>query len=379
MQSKAIIDSWSKIEPDSIAGARMRSAILSRNRSMNCPEKSNMLMRPVLRAAVKVGVLAAVLCLVAIAGSFLAQRGNDAHPLSGNSFALKAYALEALADGSYELLEVDIIDRRISRMAIFDIAGQALYYSAGLKCEGENISKVEFSVETGFFAGLHAGDIKSRIEESAREVNPFLSIGLILTNDKSEFDPYGKKIRLDFGAGTDEMFIFWGLEYDNPEDIPDEIAIRAEATFNDGSVTEQTLTLALYGSGLARMYPRNTEDTFAYYGSIPLDECELVPDSVRAVTVNYYYVSAQGMRGRAPDSDDADMYYYWYKTDRTSVYAHGISFYEDEAAFDEDGIWRFNWGDHAGDNDERGFVAVIRRNDDGTMTGMVYRTPKRVN
>jgi len=32
-----------------------------------------------------------------------------------------------------------------------------------------------------------------------------------------------------------------------------------------------------------------------------------------------------------------------------------------------------------GENDERGYMVVVKLEDDGTTTGMIYRTPKRMS
>ena len=46
----------------------------------------------------------------------------------------------------------------------------------------------------------------------------------------------------------------------------------------------------------------------------------------------------------------------------------------DGIEFDEDGIWRGGWMQSGG----QVYIPVIRRNVDGTYTGMVYRVPEEL-
>jgi len=43
-----------------------------------------------------------------------------------------------------------------------------------------------------------------------------------------------------------------------------------------------------------------------------------------------------------------------------------------------DNTRRISFGDNAGSDDEMGYLVIVNRDDDGSMTGMVFRTPKRM-
>jgi hypothetical protein len=91
-----------------------------------------------------------------------------------------------------------------------------------------------------------------------------------------------------------------------------------------------------------------------YYAALSLEDCELVLGSVRTFTDYYRLVFGDGNY-------------------RINLHEGGI----EEELFDERGVYLLDWGDSFGDDDERGFIALVKRDDDGSMKGMVYRTPPR--
>ena len=88
---------------------------------------------------------------------------------------------------------------------------------------------------------------------------------------------------------------------------------------------------------------------------IPLEDCELMPESVFVI-------------------DGADEHGVVYEYDAAPDYAAPMIVLEHELKFDENGIYRSGWmviGSEA-------LMSVVKRNENGVMTGMVYRVPEEI-
>ena len=83
-----------------------------------------------------------------------------------------------------------------------------------------------------------------------------------------------------------------------------------------------------------------------YYNNIPLEQCEIMLESVKIVTDVYEYEAGDSL-------------------------ARSFEIKKNEIEFDQDGVFRGTWWEI----DEAGFVMVIR-NDNGVLTGMIYKAPK---
>ena len=296
---------------------------------------------------VKYGIAAACLGLVLLA-SLLGMPGP------ANTFAVKAYALEEQADGTIGLKETDLLHQPDVWGGYYD--GEYLYISVGLRYEGENIESVTFTTEEGFFAkqsisALSTGENVGRMYVGAD--NTLVLVG-------TEFEIVGSQVTLSGETMTDDLLLFWGMESETGAH-PNKLEMTAVATFRDGRTQEVPISVDLSsGAGLAlfRKSPLSEEEqqeaqqqgaeTYAYYQSLPLEDCELIEDSVEAVT---------------------DVY----EVPLGSVVTSIITLNEN-MEFDEDGIWR---GGPATSSDQV-YIPVIRRNADGTYTGMVYRVPEEL-
>lgn len=295
----------------------------------------------------KVGVAAACLGLALLA--VIWEMPNPA-----NMFVVKAYALEEQEDGTIGLRESDLLQQPDVWGGYYD--GEHLYINVGLRYEGENIESVTFTTEEGFFAkqsisALSTGENVGRMYVGAD--NTLVLVG-------TEFEIVGSQVTLSGETMTDDLLLFWGMESETGAH-PNKLEMTAVATFRDGQTQEVPISVDLSsGAGLAlfRKSPLSEEEqqeaqqqgaeTYAYYQSLPLEDCELIEDSVEAVT---------------------DVY----EVPLGSVVTNIITLNED-MEFDEDGIWR---GGPATSSDQV-YIPVIRRNADGTYTGMVYRVPEEL-
>ena len=318
--------------------------------------------RPVFKAAVSFATAAAVICLMVFGSIFLT-------PQDGNMFVIKAYAMEVQEDGSVQLREVDIADTRPEYWGGYiDRKTNTMYVSLGLRCEGENIESVEFSTASGFFAEQYIGnlsDLEARVSGDA-------SVGAIRVGPDNQmimfsmdFDDVGSTIILD-NETVDDYLLFWGGNYvDSAESesppFPKEINVHAKVTFSNGKTAEKDITIDLSGKGFYINSPSaegDQKDRKEYrelllQGSIPLDKCEVVPDSVQ--TLRY-----------------GDTYEYHMGDPLVTAY-RPITEESMDALFDENGVFRIDSTLPSDGSD--GYITGIKRNEDGTFTGMVYKVP----
>lgn len=94
------------------------------------------------------------------------------------------------------------------------------------------------------------------------------------------------------------------------------------------------------------------EDERNYYANLPLEGCELLEETVETVTDIYEYNIGT-------------------VTDQTAIY--------DGMEFDGDGIHRDGIrGEHTDDGGYVMYMPVIKRDENGVYTGMVYRVPEEL-
>ena len=88
--------------------------------------------------------------------------------------------------------------------------------------------------------------------------------------------------------------------------------------------------------------------------SIPLDQCEVVPDSVQALTYGdtYEYHMGNPLATSCKPITEESM---------------------ETAPFDQNGVLTIS--SSLPDDGSDGYIGVIERNGDGTFTGMVYKVP----
>lgn len=295
--------------------------------------------RPFFRSAFTLATTAVVVICLLFGNMLLNPHGD-------NVFSVKAYAMEQNADGSIGLREVDVVDQPDVWGGYTD--GKVFFVSVGLKCEGENIKSVEFSTDEGFFAKQHIGDLKNSEDVMTMYVGAESRIAVYGT----DFETVGDKIILDKDTLTDDLLLFWGTENNDLKDIPQKIDIQAKATFNDGGTDERTVTIDLSGTGLiggsvpmSEEQRKQLKEQDDYLKNIPLEQCELIPESVKTVTNVYEYeIGGSGVR---------------------------FDIVENEMEFDEDGVFRGGWWG----SDEGWIITVIKRDGSGVLTGMSYKVP----
>ncbi len=290
------------------------------------------------------GAAAACLCVVLL----LALWGG--RPQEGNRFSVTAYALEA-GDPAQPLEASRLVEAQDVIGSYFD--GETLYINLCLKYEGENLQSVDFIAKEGSFAKQIIGDPR------AGENPPQLYVGadsrLAVYGDV--FEPIGDTLTLRDQTDLDGVLLFWCGPAEDTMDHPDSIGIKAVATFRDGQTQAADLSVDLTGStgmGIAGCGKTSEEDIarwnaqFDYYTTLPLEDCELLEDSVEDVTGKEVYEARIGT---------------------------GISFLRDfdMLEFDENGVYRSGYGEDGGEV----YMPVLKK-EEGRLYGMVYRVPEEL-
>jgi hypothetical protein len=364
MKNDKIVNAFNAIQP----GDEVRNRVF--DKAMQRQEKK----RPGFITAASLAAAAAVICLTVFGGPLLS-------PQDANTFAIKAYAMEAQDDGTVEMREINLMEETQYWHSYND--GSVFYASVNLKCEGDNLEYVEFYTDNGFFAKQYLkiengkvvtekGVPASYRKEPGDENFTLLMYGL-------DFDVIGNSFKLEKNAMTDDFLLFLGTEVTNWKEQPTQMTVRAVATFSDGETQEETLTLDLSGEGggTVMLSPEELErqqtESKKYQEvlhSIPLDRCEVVEGTMRTLTYGdtYEYQYQLGENAEYGASGTA-----YFPITKESMDAAGS-----EGLFDEKGIFRISsklydsWDEYDGSD---GYIAVIERNGDDTFTGMVYRVP----
>ena len=325
MKNKSIVDAWDRLGPDAMAENRVLAKVKEKQARR----------RRSLRWAMPAAV-AAMLALAILAGTVFT-------PDVGNTFTVQAYALEETADGRVVLRETDLYDQSAGTGGYYD--GENLYISIGLKYDGNNIESVTFSTETGFLAAQHISDYEKGSPSDVSKVYVGPEEKLVMIGES--FDILGPEVTFD-GAMDEDLLLFWGVESPDGDYIPDSVELVATARFHNGETQTIPVSVPLKGEGVGPGVIAYAADEhegtsyvtqIEYYASLPAEAWILLEDSVAPVTDRWYG-------------------YYW-----EEGHQDFMGEYDERTVFDE-----------TGDNISfyPGFKVVIHRNDDGSLTGMVY-------
>lgn len=225
---------------------------------------------------------AAMVCLAILLHALLPQAPMGV-------FTVKAYALDLDESGQVVLREEDLLEKSDYWGGYCD--GENYYINMGLRYEGEHIQSVTFTTEEGFFARQQITSGMSEDQVSKMYIGP--ENQLIVFGE--DFDACGSSVTLEGDEMEEGLLLFWGVQAASSDDIPKNPRITAKAVFQDGST--QTIEVHLDLSGMAVFGGKIQTDSSGrptayyqsrYYGSLPLEECELVDE--QAVTDVYEYM-----------------------------------------------------------------------------------------
>ena len=226
--------------------------------------------------------VAALLCLVVVLYALLPQQ-------PAGLFTVKAYALDLDEDGMVVLREEDLLEKSDYWGGYCD--GENYYVSMGLRYEGENIERVTFTTQEGFFAQQRITPDIPEEQVSSIYVGP--ENKLIVFGE--EFTASGSSVTLEGTEMEEGLLLFWGIQALSADDIPKNPNITAEAVFRDGGTQTVNVCLDLSGMGVfggsAQTDDRDgmpvAYHQSQYYRNLPLADCELVDE--QTVTDLYEY------------------------------------------------------------------------------------------
>lgn len=227
----------------------------------------------------------------------------------------------------------------------------------GLGYEGDHVAQVTFSTETGFFASQNVAELSLEENVSRMYVGPEQQLAMC----GEEFEIVGNRVTVDKSSLESGTLLFWGMEASGSDDLPEQVPITAEAEFRDGTKQTVSVTLDIAGPMVYSIEesPEEVQQRWEewekereHYQNIPLESCELVEESVEHVTDQYEIQDPGGGPFWILDLDKLT-----------------------ESDFDEHGIYRSKFRDSL---DGRVYLPVIRREADGTFTGMLYRVPEEL-
>ncbi len=226
--------------------------------------------------------VAALLCLVVVLYALLPQQ-------PAGLFTVKAYALDLDEDGMVVLREEDLLEKSDYWGGYCD--GENYYVSMGLRYEGENIERVTFTTQEGFFAQQRITPDIPEEQVSSIYVGP--ENKLIVFGE--EFTVSGSSVTLEGTEMEEGLLLFWGIQALSADDIPKNPNITAEAVFRDGGTQTVNVCLDLSGMGVfggsAQTDDRDgmpvAYHQSQYYRNLPLADCELIDE--QTVTDLYEY------------------------------------------------------------------------------------------
>ena len=232
MKNNEIKKAYDSIQPNFAAKVRVLEKVKERSADISCVKQHKK--RPFMRSMVALATTAAVIAF-ALFGNMLTNQPD-------NMFFLTTYAMEQQADGTVELREIVDINQA-DWGGYFD--GENLFLNIALRPAGENIQSVDFRVDTGFLAKQYITRENGVIVRDDRTP-------MIVTQDGNialfgvDFEIMGNSFTLAAYEITENLLLFWGQEWDSAT-RPGTIVINAVATFDDGSMQEESITVVFAG------------------------------------------------------------------------------------------------------------------------------------
>lgn len=244
--------------------------------------------------------VAAMVCLAVLLHTLLPRQ-------PAGIFTVKAYALDLDDSGAVVLREEDLLEKSDYWGGYCD--GENYYVNMGFRYEGENIQRVTFTTEEGFFAKQWISPNLSEEQVSSIYVGP--ENKLIVFGE--EFTVCGSSVTLEGGEMEEGLLLFWGIQALSADDIPKNPQITAEAVFQDGSTQTADVHLDLSGMGVfggsSQTDDRDGMPTAyhqsQYYKNLPLEDCELVNQQL-VTDVYQYTVDGYPLSIQVPERDSFD-------------------------------------------------------------------------
>jgi len=343
MKNDKIVNAYDEFQMSEVSNRRILEKIKQKQQRSK--------KRPIFRTTLSLAATAAVMALVILSNTILQPNNN-------NFFALQAYAMEVGEDGTIELRMLEYANFNYSSHGVFHghYDGENFYLNIAIGFIGENIKQVEFTTDVGFFAKQFIDR-----ESITDDIHPMTSGGRILRFG-DDFEIIGNSFIVDEDFMIDDWILFLGQEGEFDIDNRHR-TVRAIATFNDGTTQEEVININLedrFGwislSDEATLESQRQFEVFRnFYENVPLEDLELIPESVKTFT-DYYEFQI--------DESRFALTFRWFD---------GM-----EEFFDENGFLQRENTPWVMDDDGSGAILTVQRNDNGTFTGRVYLVPQEL-
>lgn len=204
------------------------------------------------RAAIAFATAFVIVCAGIFRTQILAPQNKDLPKSANNLFAISAYAYDQEEEGTLKKKEIDLLqssnDESVEDMVLISGGVNDEYKASyikllGIVCQGENIDKVDFSI--------NKGTLKIPNENWKTEKLPgnLQSRGQILTIDYSEGDPIevyweSDPIQIKIDKENGKRYIIGESEYSDKASLLSSeltLTITATAYFKDGSKEQKTI------------------------------------------------------------------------------------------------------------------------------------------
>jgi len=343
MKSKRIIDSWNKIEPDSAADARMLTAIINHNQARTAKIGKSFSEREIVNWRLLAPIAACLIIAVTIAAVYMSNSGwfgNRVLTVGLDGGGTISFYMDNVPGAGSLSFDTDVLSRDLTAEETRAFFGDLPVTSHGifdanngelLHIEGKNDNIKVILTTSGSSVSDEVIDAP-RFTSVSNDIP--VSAGYFITNDNSRSARNIIYIASFELGGFSVHIECWG-DLGNSEAL--------------GRETASTIESIIQNKEIELRYCSDSIMLNEYYYYIPLEECELIPESVRIVTDVYEF-----------------------ETGIDSLVRREII--EDGFLFLNNSVTRIMWGNYM-DDDPRGFLAVIKRDADGVMTGMVYRVP----
>ena len=382
MKNSKITEAYDAIKPDDTTRARVLRKIIT-------SEKSS---RSYTKIAISFATVAAVIGLVLL-GNFIGSSKKYE-----NTFTFRAYAVESINSDTLDLHDLNGM-RDINQLSMSSgfyhnyIRGESGFrIVVQLTCDGENIQSVEYDTSYGDFARLPAAILESRgiivQSEGNRQWldqnNSNYVPGLWDYWDSASTDNIGNSFFQSIEETSDGIILYLYKVVETVDQIPSTLTLRATATFTDGSTQEQSFDVPLsvpdwftdINDSPPAVPPEDTYRINTYdklLRIIPYDECEILEGVVRPLEFGDLFTY------RVSDVSDEPIF----GSGGFAITPESMETAELEGYFDDNGIFWvssnlydlvLDYYDGVDFSDD-GKVAVIKREPDGSYSGMIYVVP----
>ncbi len=249
MKNKRIIDSWNKIEPDSVAEARMLDAILTRKNSGQSEKKKELIMNKTLNWKRLAPIVACFVLVISLFGVVVNDAGwfvKNVYTVEVDGSMISFYKADVIGLASVDV-DLDVTSRDLTAEENRILFGD-LYATAYGMFNSENQALLHVEGRIGAtkvllaVPGLSVTDTVFDADKEVSEINDVpISAGYFVTKASSQ----GIKNIIYFASltlGNVSVYVELGGEETNSEPLRNEIASIIEQLIQNGAPDMSRIT-----------------------------------------------------------------------------------------------------------------------------------------